>query len=74
MGRVRSWDMLLRRTVLMGGAAALMGACKLRARTEAPRLGRAPDFDLPNQLGGRTVLSQMLTHGPALVVFYRGRW
>ena len=35
---------------------------------------RAPDFTLPNALGGPVTLSRLLRQGPAVVTFYRGEW
>src|SRR5260370_25716064 len=35
---------------------------------------RAPDFTLPNDLGGPVTLSRLLRQGPAVVTFYRGEW
>ena len=35
---------------------------------------RAPDFTLPNALGGPVTLSRLLEQGPAVVTFYRGEW
>src|SRR5260370_37670338 len=35
---------------------------------------RAPDFTLPNALGGPVTLSRLLEQAPAVVTFYRGEW
>jgi hypothetical protein len=35
---------------------------------------RAPEFSLPNVKGDPVTLSALLTHGPAVVAFYRGHW
>jgi len=41
----------------------------------APGQGeRAPDFELPNHLGGTTRLSEALAKGPVVLMFYRGFW
>lgn len=38
-----------------------------------PELGSpAPDFTLPSSAGGDMHLREVLTHGPALLVFYPG--
>lgn len=34
----------------------------------------APDFELPDMTGRRVVLGDLLSHGPAVLVFYRGGW
>jgi peroxiredoxin len=34
----------------------------------------APDFTLPNATGGTLTLSELLTHGPVVLTFYRGEW
>ncbi|MBF2054321.1 MAG: AhpC/TSA family protein [Candidatus Sericytochromatia bacterium] len=41
-----------------------------RALTE----GAFPDFSLPNALGQRLSLQDILKHGPAVISFYRGSW
>ena len=41
----------------------------------APRVGdRLNSFDLSNQSGIRRSLDELLTNGPAVIVFYRGSW
>ncbi|NOT32138.1 MAG: redoxin domain-containing protein [Planctomycetes bacterium] len=35
---------------------------------------RAPDFTLPDQEGRPVTLTEELTQGPVLLVFYRGHW
>jgi peroxiredoxin len=35
---------------------------------------QAPDFVLPNGRGEETRLSDLLAHGPVVLVFYRGAW
>lgn len=35
---------------------------------------QAPDFALPNVRGETVKLSDLLTHGPVVVAFYRGTW
>jgi len=43
--------------------------------TNAVQLGdRAPDFSLPNAMGGSTRLSDKLATGPVVLSFYRGGW
>ena len=51
-------------TLVNGGVAA-----------NAVKVGHeAPEFSLPDQLGGTVTLSSVLRRGPAVVVFYRGEW
>jgi hypothetical protein len=41
----------------------------------APRAGdAAPDFELPNAIGGRVRLGGLLERGPVVLAFYRGGW
>lgn len=35
---------------------------------------RAPDFELPNAIGGTVRLGDLLAHGPVVLTFYRGVW
>ena len=35
---------------------------------------RAPEFALPNQVGETVRLSRIITSGPVVLGFYRGRW
>ncbi|GAC1442643.1 MAG: hypothetical protein NVSMB52_00080 [Chloroflexota bacterium] len=35
---------------------------------------RAPNFELPDERGNLWVLSDVLRRGPAVLVFYRGKW
>lgn len=35
---------------------------------------QAPDFTLPDALGQPVTLSQLLTQGPVIIIFYRGVW
>ncbi|MFL5663486.1 MAG: peroxiredoxin-like family protein [Ktedonobacteraceae bacterium] len=35
---------------------------------------QAPDFTLPDALGQSVTLSQLLTQGPVIIIFYRGEW
>ena len=35
---------------------------------------QAPDFTLPDALGQPVTLSQLLTQGPVIIIFYRGEW
>jgi peroxiredoxin len=35
---------------------------------------RAPDFTLPDVFGKPVTLSELLTHGPVVLYFYRGEW
>ncbi|GHO51840.1 peroxiredoxin-like family protein [Ktedonobacter robiniae] len=35
---------------------------------------QAPDFTLPDALGQAVTLSQLLTQGPVVIIFYRGEW
>jgi peroxiredoxin len=34
----------------------------------------APNFTLPNALGGTTTLSNLLNEGPVVLIWYRGEW
>ena len=34
----------------------------------------APDFTLPNAVGGKVALGQKLALGPVVLSFYRGAW
>lgn len=34
----------------------------------------APDFELPNAVGGATKLSNLLRQGPVVLIWYRGNW
>jgi peroxiredoxin len=34
----------------------------------------APDFNLPDHLGNNVALQNLLSHGPVILVFYRGSW
>ena len=39
------------------------------------RVGKpAPDFTLPNAIGGSVSLAQLRARGPVVLSFYRGRW
>ena len=42
--------------------------------TELLTLPQTPDFELQDQLGKSVRLSQFLSTGPMLLVFYRGHW
>ena len=35
---------------------------------------RAPDFELPDAMGGTVRLSELLVDGPVVLTFYRGAW
>ncbi|MFG2523531.1 peroxiredoxin-like family protein [Streptomyces sp. NPDC048527] len=35
---------------------------------------QAPDFTLPTATGATSTLSELLTHGPVVLTFYRGAW
>lgn len=63
-----------RRSVVVGGASLAFAGCKLKPKTQRPNLGRAPEFSLTAHTGEQVQLSKMLASGPAMVVFYRGRW
>ncbi|MEO0540864.1 MAG: peroxiredoxin-like family protein [Cyanobacteria bacterium P01_A01_bin.105] len=43
-------------------------------RTARQAGSQAPDFSLPNAVGQRVNLSQLLTQGPVIINFYRGEW
>ncbi len=34
----------------------------------------APDFELVDSTGTRQRLSEMVSHGPLILIFYRGHW
>lgn len=57
--------------------AALVGGCAYTTRgPELPVGVPAPDFTLPNHLGGTTSLSELTADGPAVILFFstfRGR-
>ena len=43
--------------------------------TRVARVGQpAPDFALPNATGRTVGLRELLTRGPLVLSFYRGRW
>ena len=43
--------------------------------SDALKLGQAaPHFELPNQQGKSTLLTELLAKGPVVVTFYRGSW
>ena len=64
--------------VLVAGSALVLGACGWwNLTTRTPPLAesrKAPSFTLPDQSGKSVALDQLLEHGPAVVVFYRGHW
>ena len=40
-----------------------------------PNIGDlAPDFELVDSTGNRQRLSAMVSHGPLVLIFYRGHW
>jgi hypothetical protein len=51
---------------------------ELRASGIMQRVARvgqaAPDFTLPNAIGGLVRLADLRAHGPVVLSFYRGRW
>lgn len=51
---------------------------ELRASGIMQRIARvgqaAPDFTLPNATGATVRLADLLTRGPVVLSFYRGRW
>jgi peroxiredoxin len=52
------------------------GATELGAGTwPAKKVGdHAPDFELPDARGGSVTLAGLRSHGPVVLVFYRGAW
>jgi hypothetical protein len=68
--------------VLLGLDVGLLAACAwlffglsaLPPGTTAEGLERAPDFTLPDDDGQPVTLVKELSHGPVLLVFYRGFW
>jgi hypothetical protein len=63
--------------VLAGGALVLAACGWWNLTTRTPPLvesRKAPSFTLPDQGRKSVSLDQLLEHGPAVVVFYRGHW
>ena len=64
--------------VLVAGSALVLGACGWwNLTTRTPPLvesRKAPSFTLPDENGQSVSLAELLEHGPAVVVFYRGHW
>jgi hypothetical protein len=55
--------------------AALSSGCALHTRTTTISVGdKAPDFKLSDQTGTLWTLTDMISDGPAIVMFYRGYW
>lgn len=53
----------------------IKGMAENGVTANAPQPGdKAPDFALPNAVGDTVVLDDLLSRGPAVVTFYRGRW
>jgi hypothetical protein len=50
------------------------GFAALHPQAAAEDMARAPDFTLPDDDGRPVTLSKELSHGPVLLVFYRGHW
>jgi peroxiredoxin len=61
--------------MLQGFQGAIQALVNGGIAANAVQVGQqAPDFSLPDQLGGTVTLSSVLQRGPAAVVFYRGEW
>ncbi len=42
---------------------------------KTPAVGQiAPEFELPDSTGGLRRLSELVSAGPAVLLFYRGSW
>ena len=50
-----------------------MLACRLRSHAEGPT-EHAPAFALPDERDHLVTLDELRTHGPVVLVFYRGHW
>jgi peroxiredoxin len=55
------------------GAASRLDALDFAARAPKVR-DRAPGFALPDQRGDEVHLSELLSNGPVVLIFYRGEW
>jgi hypothetical protein len=60
--------------LLTAFAWLFFGAAALHPQAAAEDMVRAPDFTLPDDHGRPVTLSKELSHGPVLLVFYRGHW
>jgi hypothetical protein len=60
--------------LLAAFAWLFFGAAALHPQAVATDMLRAPDFTLPDDHGRFVTLSKELSHGPVLLVFYRGHW
>lgn len=85
--RVASIVMVMVRVRVMAGrpqAGALASAalvavtasgCRLQTEhAPVPAQARAPELSLPAHDGRTVTLDELLAHGPAVLVFYRGHW
>ena len=54
---------------------AMIPGCALHTRSAVVEVGdKAPDFDLSDAEGTHWRLADMVSDGPAVVMFYRGYW
>ena len=60
--------------VLLGGLTVATVYKPIHTRGAGAVSGTAPDFTLPDQAGAPVALADLVAHGPAVVVFYRGFW
>jgi hypothetical protein len=62
---------------IASGTLALASTTGCRLRTEQAPVAEqalAPDFELRSHEDRTVSLSELLAHGPAVLVFYRGHW
>ena len=55
----------------------LLAGCLGRLETRATPLGTehfAPSFSLSSHTGEQVAMSELVSTGPAVIVFYRGHW
>ena len=71
-------EMAKTRIPLEARAVMERSVADLRASGVMSRIGNvgqpAPDFTLPNADGRPVSLKELLTRGPVVLSFYRGRW
>ena len=69
----------MKKTMMIISFGVLVGAmipgCALHTRSAVVEVGdKAPDFDLSDAEGTHWRLADMVSDGPAVVMFYRGYW
>lgn len=77
MVRVRVMAGRLEARALVSAALVAVTASGCRLQTEhapVPAQARAPELSLPAHDGRTVTLDELLAHGPAVLVFYRGHW